>query len=195
VDDPKTIWVGLSLDMATDVLNCHLSGQGYVAEAYHIDPEKISQDKARKLMKEAVLDEKSRVMINYDRGGIGQGTLGFSLILSNGAVFVSYHYYPLFVSCNPGATGHGHFSPIGAYNHEMDAFLIMDVAKYKFPPVWVPSSNLYHGVGSLDFCASFQYPEDATMDLHAMGYSGELGIALNCQPGYRGFVIVKPKER
>jgi hypothetical protein len=109
-------------------------------------------------------------------------------------VFVSYHYYPLFVSCNPGATGHGHFSPIGAYNHEMDAFLIMDVAKYKFPPVWVPSSNLYHGVGSLDFCASFQYPEDATMDLHAMGYSGELGIALNCQPGYRGFVIVKPKK-
>lgn len=74
-DDPNTIWVGLGLDMARDVLNCHLSDQGYVAEAYHVNPDKFSRDKVRKLMKEAIVDEKSRVMINYDRGGIGQGAL------------------------------------------------------------------------------------------------------------------------
>lgn len=90
--------------------------------------------------------------------------------------------------------GHGHFSPIGAYNYDMDAFLIMDVAKYKYPPVWVPASNLYHGVGSLDFCASVQYPEDGSIDINQVTNYTELSIALNCQPDYRGFVVVKPKH-
>ena len=35
-----------------------------------------------------------------------------------------------------GQPGGGHFSPIGSYSKKQDAFLIMDVAKYRFPPVW-----------------------------------------------------------
>ncbi len=31
----------------------------------------------------------------------------------------------------------GHISPIAAYNQETDRFLILDVSRYKYPPIWV----------------------------------------------------------
>jgi len=33
--------------------------------------------------------------------------------------------------------GVGHFSPIAAYNESSDRVLIMDVSRYKYPPIWV----------------------------------------------------------
>jgi len=33
--------------------------------------------------------------------------------------------------------GVGHFSPIAAYNEQADMVLILDVSRYKYPPVWV----------------------------------------------------------
>ncbi|KAJ1417229.1 Phytochelatin synthase, partial [Ochromonadaceae sp. CCMP2298] len=35
-------------------------------------------------------------------------------------------------------TGDGHFSPVGGYCAEKDMVLIMDVARFKYPPHWVP---------------------------------------------------------
>ena len=35
----------------------------------------------------------------------------------------------------------GHISPIAAYNQRTDRFLILDVSRYKYPPVWVKSSR------------------------------------------------------
>ena len=40
-------------------------------------------------------------------------------------------------------TGTGHFSPLGAYNQERDMVLILDTARFKLPPHWVPLSRLY----------------------------------------------------
>lgn len=40
-------------------------------------------------------------------------------------------------------TGSGHFSPIGAYNRERDMALILDTARFKFPPHWVPLESLH----------------------------------------------------
>jgi hypothetical protein len=42
--------------------------------------------------------------------------------------------------------GDGHFSPIAAYDSNSDRFLLMDVARYKYPPVWVTTSDLYHAI-------------------------------------------------
>lgn len=36
--------------------------------------------------------------------------------------------------------GGGHWSPIGAYDAESDSFLILDVARFKYPPVWINAS-------------------------------------------------------
>ena len=41
-----------------------------------------------------------------------------------------------------GQTGFGHFSPIGAYDHETDTFLVMDVNATKRAWVWAPAERL-----------------------------------------------------
>jgi hypothetical protein len=42
--------------------------------------------------------------------------------------------------------GNGHFSPIAAYDQVSDRFLILDVARYKYPPVWVKTADLYRAM-------------------------------------------------
>ncbi len=36
----------------------------------------------------------------------------------------------------------GHISPIAAYNMQTDRFLILDVSRYKYPPIWVKAVDL-----------------------------------------------------
>jgi hypothetical protein len=47
-------------------------------------------------------------------------------------------------------SGSGHFSPIGGYNAERDMVLIMDVARFKYPPHWVPLQELYEALKPID---------------------------------------------
>lgn len=35
--------------------------------------------------------------------------------------------------------GGGHWSPVAAYDEKSDSFLVMDVARWKYPPVWITS--------------------------------------------------------
>lgn len=41
-----------------------------------------------------------------------------------------------------GEAGGGHWSPLAAYHEASDSALLMDVARYKYPPVWVPLVEL-----------------------------------------------------
>lgn len=45
-----------------------------------------------------------------------------------------------------GQTGDGHFSPIGGYHAEKDLVLVMDVARFKYPPFWVPLTELWNAM-------------------------------------------------
>ncbi|XP_059660315.1 glutathione gamma-glutamylcysteinyltransferase 1-like isoform X2 [Cornus florida] len=47
-------------------------------------------------------------------------------------------------------TGAGHFSPIGGYHAEKDMALILDVARFKYPPHWVPLTLLWEAMDTLD---------------------------------------------
>ncbi|XP_027094649.2 glutathione gamma-glutamylcysteinyltransferase 1 isoform X1 [Coffea arabica] len=47
-------------------------------------------------------------------------------------------------------TGTGHFSPIGGYHAERDMALILDVARFKYPPHWVPLSLLWEAMNTVD---------------------------------------------
>ncbi|TIT66446.1 MAG: glutathione gamma-glutamylcysteinyltransferase, partial [Mesorhizobium sp.] len=40
----------------------------------------------------------------------------------------------------------GHISPLAAYDAETDRFLILDVARYKYPPVWVTTADLFNAM-------------------------------------------------
>lgn len=42
--------------------------------------------------------------------------------------------------------GCGHFSTLAAFNKKADRFLLLDVARYKYPPVWIKAAALYHSM-------------------------------------------------
>eukprot|EP00931_Biecheleriopsis_adriatica_P094892 TRINITY_DN68524_c0_g1_i1.p1 TRINITY_DN68524_c0_g1~~TRINITY_DN68524_c0_g1_i1.p1 ORF type:complete len:280 (-),score=49.11 TRINITY_DN68524_c0_g1_i1:41-841(-) len=50
--------------------------------------------------------------------------------------------------------GIGHHSPIGAYDATTDRALVMDVARYRYPPAWVPVRELFTAMA-----ANLSHPE------------------------------------
>jgi hypothetical protein len=49
-----------------------------------------------------------------------------------------------------GQTGDGHFSPIGGYHAALDLALILDTARFKYPPHWVPVAQLWAAMCARD---------------------------------------------
>jgi len=47
-------------------------------------------------------------------------------------------------------TGDGHFSPLGGYSRRHAAVLVMDVARFKYPPYWVPIAALWEAMQPID---------------------------------------------
>ena len=44
----------------------------------------------------------------------------------------------------------GHISPLAAYDGKSDRFLILDVARYKYPPVWATAADLFGAMNTID---------------------------------------------
>lgn len=123
---------GLNLEQSSKLLACHTTKTSSNSDEWsiliqHADPLSLTLSRMRYELKSALIDPYARVMINYDRKGLGQ-------------------------------VGGGHFSPLGAYHEKTDSFLIMDVAKYKYPPVWVGAATLYGAMATPDKCGSWDYP-------------------------------------
>jgi Phytochelatin synthase len=49
-----------------------------------------------------------------------------------------------------GQTGVGHYSPVAAYDEDTDMVLILDVARFKYPPYWVPVKQLFESMIPMD---------------------------------------------
>jgi glutathione gamma-glutamylcysteinyltransferase len=49
-----------------------------------------------------------------------------------------------------GQTGSGHFSPVGGYHAARDLALVLDVARFKYPPHWVQADRLWRAMQSVD---------------------------------------------
>jgi hypothetical protein len=49
-----------------------------------------------------------------------------------------------------GQESGGHISPLGAYDEDTDRFLILDVTRYKYPPIWVEASALFEAMNTVD---------------------------------------------
>jgi len=49
-----------------------------------------------------------------------------------------------------GQTGVGHMSPVAAYDAVSDQALILDVARYRYPPAWVPLNMLFSAMATID---------------------------------------------
>jgi hypothetical protein len=152
---------GLGINMVGRLLTCHLDSQGYSVKVIHVDPQYMTVSDVRSILVNALSDPSARVLMNYDRGAMGQGDLG-----------------------------HGHFSPIGAYHQGTDSFLVLDVAKYKYPAVWASATHLFHGIATYDLCVDFTYPSYPP-DFSKGNYL-QIMQTLGCVPGYRGLVVVYP---
>lgn len=42
--------------------------------------------------------------------------------------------------------GSGHWSPVAAYDAESDSFLVLDVAKFKYPPAWINADTFINSM-------------------------------------------------
>lgn len=67
-------------------------------------------------------------------------------ILSSASGVILINYYRPAV----GQQGGGHISPVAAYDAHTDRFLILDVARFKLPPVWVRAVALWAAMKAVD---------------------------------------------
>jgi hypothetical protein len=49
-----------------------------------------------------------------------------------------------------GQEGGGHISPLAAYNADKDQLLILDVSRYKYPPVWIDAKDIWEAIKTVD---------------------------------------------
>ena len=55
-----------------------------------------------------------------------------------------------YLRANLGQVGGGHWSALAAYDAQSDSVLILDVAKYKYLPVWVGIGTLRQAIATID---------------------------------------------
>ncbi len=68
----------------------------------------------------------------------------FALRDPNMRVVVNYSRIPL------GQEGDGHISPVATYDEASDSVLILDVARYKYSPVWISLRDLVSAMERVD---------------------------------------------
>jgi glutathione gamma-glutamylcysteinyltransferase len=75
-------------------------------------------------------------------------------------------------------TGSGHFSPIGGYHLERDLVLVLDVARFKYPPHWISAERLWQAMHAID-------PETGKsrgwIALQRRPHGVSLGFTLSCE--------------
>jgi glutathione gamma-glutamylcysteinyltransferase len=85
-----------------------------------------------------------------------------------------------------GQTGSGHFSPLGGHHLERDLTLILDVARFKYPPHWVPAERLWEAMRAIDPTTG---KSRGWLALRARSRGVGLGFSIRCDgDSWRGLV-------
>ncbi len=79
-------------------------------------------------------------------GGVDDFRKQASEALASGHQFVLVNFLRKVLGEERG----GHWSPLAAYDEKADRFLLLDVARYKYPPVWVKTSDLFDAMNTTD---------------------------------------------
>jgi glutathione gamma-glutamylcysteinyltransferase len=79
-----------------------------------------------------------------------------------------------------GQTGGGHFSPVGGYHRRRDLVLILDVARFKYPPHWVPLAELYESMRGIDPSSG---RSRGWVTLRPAAHASRIAILLSCPDG------------
>jgi hypothetical protein len=94
-----------------------LSSHGLQVQRLHGD--QLSLVAFRTVLRRSLADASDRLLVNYDRRGLGQ-------------------------------QGGGHIAPLAAYDASGDRVLILDVARYRYPAVWVAVADLWQAIRTVD---------------------------------------------
>jgi len=62
----------------------------------------------------------------------------------------NHHVVVNYLRTTLGQQSGGHISPLAAFDANTDRFLVMDVSRYKYPPVWVSTAALFEAMDSVD---------------------------------------------
>ncbi len=75
-------------------------------------------------------------------------------------------------------TGSGHFSPIGGYHAERDLVLVLDVARFKYPPHWISAERLWQAMHAIDPATG---KSRGWIALQRRPHGVSLGFTLSCE--------------
>jgi hypothetical protein len=106
------------------------------------------------------------------------------LLLSTPLPLLNFHRSGL------SQAGGGHWSPLAGYHEPTDSFLLLDVAKYKYPPAFVPTQLLYDAAMTVDACGEWDFPAGQAR-LDGGETEEEWREKLGCGDAYRGVVTVQ----
>lgn len=104
---------GMTIDQLADLVQCH------PANAKTVHAEDSTLDDFRALVAKNLATPDDFIIVNYDRAGVGQESMG-------------------------------HISPLGAFDAKADKILLLDVARYKYPPVWADTAALFAAMRTKD---------------------------------------------
>lgn len=90
----------------------------------------------------------------------------------DGVVIASYNRSDL------DQTGAGHFSPIGGYHAAQDLVLVLDVARFKYPPHWIPAERLWRAMHAIDPTTG---RSRGWIVLRPRSRGASLGFSLSCE--------------
>jgi glutathione gamma-glutamylcysteinyltransferase len=76
-----------------------------------------------------------------------------------------------------GQSGGGHFSPIGGYHVARDLALVLDVARFKYPPHWVSAEHLWRAMEPIDPATG---QARGWLVLRRRARSSALGFSVSC---------------
>jgi hypothetical protein len=194
IDGILTLPYGLNLQQVASLFKCHLSTDRWNIHTFHATPAKAELPSATLLGETIIItDEESQLRLQQMKSIMIE-----ALRKSNSRLIINYHRLWL------GQVGGGHFSPIGAYNDAIDSFLILDVSKYKYPPVWASFAQIYQAMSTIDNCGFWNFPDAQGKlpddfkrglfypSLKEEQYQAVL-LLLGCKPTYRGIIVVDEK--
>ncbi|XP_031742435.1 glutathione gamma-glutamylcysteinyltransferase 1 isoform X3 [Cucumis sativus] len=121
---------GISLGKLVCLANC----AGAKVQAFQTN--EITIDDFRKYVRRCSTSDDCHIISSYHRAAFKQVLCQCTIMIKEICLIIT--------------TGTGHFSPIGGYHVGQDMALILDVARFKYPPHWVPIELLWKAMEHVD---------------------------------------------
>jgi glutathione gamma-glutamylcysteinyltransferase len=130
--DPGRLWKGPWRWFAEDLLDCCVPLEEVRRRGLDLD-------------ELACLARCNGAEVELTRGSLDELRAALAAAARGGAVLIA-----AYDRGSLGQTGTGHFSPVGGYHPARDLALVLDVARFKYPPHWVAVEQLWRAMQPVD---------------------------------------------